>query len=170
MIWFILHHWMATTNWPGDLLVMAKLLTSDIVQQTNICSVRQGATNTMKILNIHMIWNHQILKIMIVSIKERTYLLWYSGCKIRVQQWFMYSGVRLPDGYVSGLPHVAIYSRRPTGRRTPLYINYELLVFQLVAGNNFDYGGRFWPRSFLSLCRRWLFGAIPYNTLDYTGI
>lgn len=53
---------------------MGKLLTSDIAQQTNLYLVRQGATNIMKILNIHMIWNHQILKIMIVSIKEWTYL------------------------------------------------------------------------------------------------
>ena len=38
------------------------------------------------------------------------------------------------------------------------------IIGQLVAGNNFDYGGRFWPRSFLSLCRNRLSGAIPYNT------
>jgi len=69
----------------------------------------------MKILNIHMIWNHQILKIMIVSIKEWTYIL---------------QDRKIPIYTVGAILHF--------NRRSCMEI-----VGQLVAGNNFDYGGRF---------------------------
>ena len=88
---------------------MEKLLISDIVQQTNICSVRQGVTNTMKILNIHMIWNHQILKIMIVSIKERTYL--------KIERFQLIQWVAILDCNGGSCMEI---------------------IGQLVAGNNFD--------------------------------
>jgi len=69
----------------------------------------------MKNLNIHMIWNHQILKIMIVSIKERTYLL-----QDRMIPTYTVGAILECNGG-----------------------SCMEIIGQLVAGNNFDYGGRF---------------------------